>query len=283
MSLRMNQNVLSMRTHRHLFRMDRQSETHVTRLASGLRVNHAWDDPAAISVSERMRAQISSMTEAERNISHAINLLNTAESSLGSIDDKLIRMRALALEASNGTLSSSDRSYLDREFQQLKSEITRVASITEYNGLHLLDGTYSSGASGANGQGIKIHLGVHNVANEDYYYVNFNDMRAAALGLDTASIADTANSQAALARIDLALDNKNSEQTRIGSYVTRLQHSLNSLMQFRESTTESESTLRDADIARSMSDLTRSQILMQSSISMTTQANQLPNIVAGLF
>lgn len=282
MSLRMNTNVVSLTAHRHLYNVDRESQGAVDRLSSGLRVNKAWDDPAAIAVSDRMRMQIGSMVETERNVGYAINLLSTAEAGLSNIDDKLGRMRALAIEASNGTLSSLDRSFLDHEFQQLKSEINRVAEVTQYNGMSLLDGTYAPGA-GPNGQGIKFHLGTHNVSNEDYYHVNLADMRLGALGLDTVSLTNTAASQAAIGLIDSAQTVKHTEQTRLGSYVSRLQMSLESMAISRENTVASESTLRDADVAMSMSDFTRSQIRMQTTIAMTAQANQMPNMVAGLF
>ncbi|MCA9783441.1 MAG: flagellin [Calditrichaeota bacterium] len=283
MSLRMNHNVISMVAHRNLYKVDRESQTSIDRLSSGLRVNQAWDDPAAMAVSDRMRMQIGSMVETERNASYAINLLSTAEAGLNNIDDKLTRMRALAVEASNGTLSSLDRSYLDHEFQQLKSEINRVAEVTRYNGIKLLDGTYSQGASGPNGQGIKFHLGTYNVSNQDYYHVNLADMRLGALGLDSVSLTNTALSQAAIGTIDAAQILKSTEQTRVGSYVSRLQLSLESMMIHRENTVTSESTVRDADMAETMSSLTRAQIRMQTTIAMTSQANQLPNIVAGLF
>lgn len=169
MSLRINQNPLAIGVHRQLTNTQNSLDTAVTRLSSGLRINYAWDDPAGLAVSEKMRAQISSMVEAERNANYAINMFATAEGALSTIDEKLIRMRALSVEASNGTLSSLDRSYLNVEFQQLKSEITRIAEVTNYNGLSLIDGTYSQGASGAGGQGIKLHIGTYNVSNQDYY------------------------------------------------------------------------------------------------------------------
>jgi len=250
----------------------------VNRLSSGLRINNAWEDPAGLAVSEKFRAQIASMVEAERNANYGINLLATAEGALSVIDEKLIRLRALAIQASNGTLTSLDRSYLDVEFQQLKSEITRIANVTNYNGLQLLDGTYSTGTTG-----IKLHIGTYNVSNEDFYYINLADMTASGLGLgNSVLLTTTANAQSAIDIIDSAINIKVTERTRLGSYVERLHKTILNLQVSQETATSSESQIRDADIASEMSAFVRSQILMQSGVSMLAQANQLPAIVSSL-
>ncbi len=282
MSLRINQNSLAIGVHRHLSNTSQDLNRAVTRLSSGLRINYAWDDPAGLSVSEKLRAQIESLTEAERNANYAINMLATAEGALSVIDEKLIRMRALAVEASNGTLTNLDRGYLDVEFQQLKSEITRIAEVTNYNGLSLIDGTYSEGAGGEGGQGIKFHIGSYNEANQDYYYVNLADMTAEGLGLTDIDLTTTASAQAAIDLLDAVIDTKDTERTRIGSYVSRLQGTIANLQISRENAVTSESTIRDADVANEMSAFTRAQILMQTGISMQAQANSLPSMVAGL-
>ena len=282
MSLRINQNPLAIGVHRQISGTQNALEQAVTRLSSGLRVNYAWDDPAGLAVSERMRAQISSMVEAERNANYAINMFATAEGALATIDEKLIRMRALAIEASSGTLTSLDRSYLDVEFQQLKSEITRIANVTNYNGLNLIDGTYSDGATGAGAQGIKLHIGTYNVSNEDFYYVHLADMTASGLGLGNVDLTTTASAQSAIDTMDAVIDTKDTQRTQIGSYVSRLQMTVANLQVARENAVSSESTIRDADMAEEMAAFTRAQILMQSGIAMQGQANQLPQMVAQL-
>jgi flagellin len=282
MSLRINQNPLSIGVHRQISGTQNALNTAVTRLSSGLRINYAWDDPAGLAVSERMRAQIASMVEAERNANYAINMFATAEGALATIDEKLIRMRSLAVQASNGTLTSLDRSYLDVEFQQLKSEITRIAEVTNYNGLYLIDGTYSEGASGITGQGIKLHIGTYNVSNEDFYYVHLADMTASGLGLSSINLTSTAMAQNAIVQMDSVIDTKDTERTRIGSFVSRLQMTVANLQIARENAVASESMVRDADIAEEMAAFTRAQILMQSGVAMQAQANQLPQLVAQL-
>ncbi len=275
MSTRINNNVLALTAQRNIWETQGALDQAVTRLSSGLRINHSWDDPAGLAISERFRAQIASMEEAERNANANINLMQTAEGALAVIDEKLTRMRALAVEASNGSLLATDRSALNVEFQQLKSEVTRIAEVTNYNGLHLLDGTYSSG-------GIKFHIGTYNVQNQDYYHVTFNTMTSSALGLSNLTLTNTANAQAAIGTIDTAIESKDTERTRLGAYVERLQGTIEQLMVARENANASESQIRDADVAAEMSDFIRSQILMQTGVSMLAQANMVPQIVAGI-
>ncbi|MBZ0265336.1 flagellin [bacterium] len=276
MSTRINHNILSMTAQRNMWVTQNDMETSINRLSSGLRVNYAWEDPAGLAVSERMRAQISSMVEAERNANYDVNLLATAEGAMMVIDEKLNRMRALSVQASNGALTSTDRGYIDVEFQQLKSEITRIAETTNYNGLNLIDGSFSSGT------GIKFHIGTYNTANQDYYYVNINSMTAASLGLGSANLLTTTTAQSAILSLDSAINSKDSERTRVGSYVERLQNTILNLQISRENAQASESQIRDADIAEEMSNFVRSQILFQTGTSMLAQANMIPQIVSGL-
>lgn len=275
MSTRINHNILSLTAQRNIATTQMSLDKSVERLSSGLRINNSWDDPGGLAVSERFRAQIASMQEAERNANYNINLLATAEGALSTIDEKLIRMRALAIQASNGALTSEDRSALNVEFTQLRSEITRIANITNYNGNNLLNGDYSSDS-------LKFHIGTNNVADEDYYYVNLNSMTASGLGISGTSLTDTAVAQAAINSLDTAIQSKDTERTRLGSYVERLQNTVMNLQVSHENAVRSESQIRDADIAAEMSNFVRSQILMQSGVAMLSQANMLPQIIAGL-
>lgn len=280
MSTRINHNILSMTAQRNIWRTQNDLDNSLTKLSSGLRINNSWDDPAGLAVSERFRAQIDSMTEAERNANYNVNLLATAEGALSVIDEKLIRMRALSIQASNGALTSLDRAALNVEFNQLKSEITRIASTTNYNGLNLIDGTYSTGGSTPNG--VKFHIGTYNTSNQDYYYVQIGNMTSSGLGISSLTLADTASAQSAITTLDTAIDTKDTERTRIGSYVSRLQTTIMNLQISKEKATASESQIRDADIANEMSNFVRAQILMQTGVSMLSQANMVPQIVAGL-
>lgn len=297
MSTRISHNILSMNVQRNIHQNELTLNSAMNKLASGLRVQYAWDDAAGLAVSEKFRAQIGGMTEAERNANYNINLLSVAEGALQVIDEDLIRMRQLAIDASNGALTSPDRSFIDIEFQQLKSEITRVANVYNYNRINLLNGQLSSETSNgslgnsrsstiADSNSLKFHIGSNNNQGQDYYYINMGGATATHLGLITDSfntnVLDTASAQATIDVIDTAITSKDTIRAFIGSLVNRLQGNISELQISRENAQSSESTIRDADIASEMSDFTRAQILFNSGISMLTQSNALPNIVAGL-
>jgi flagellin len=297
MSMRINHNLLSMAAHRNLWGVQNQLDSAVQRLSSGLRINYAWDDPTGLGISERFRAQISGMQEAEKNANYNVNLLQTAEGALGVIDEKLIRMRAIAVQAANGSLTTLDRQVANVEFQQLKSEITRIANVTNYNGFYLINGArasatdntgtclalgYSQVTTTANSSAIKFHIGANNVTGDDYYYVNLGGMTASHLGLTSLDVCTTSNAQTALESIVTAINSKDVERTFIGSLVERLQNTILNLQVSQESATASESMIRDADMAQEMMNFTRAQILMQTGISMLTQANMVPSMVAGV-
>lgn len=277
MSTRINHNILSLTAQRNISQTQNQLDQAVNRLSSGLRINNAWEDPAGLAISERFRGQISSMQEAERNANYNVNLLETAEGALGVIDEKLTRMRALSVQAANGSLTDEDRTILDTEFKALRSEITRIAKVTNYNGLNLLNGDFSSTT-------VTFQIGTHTTDGEDYYGINIKEMTASALGLEASGIdlTKTDNARAAIDAIDTAVTSKDTTRTSIGSYVERLQNSILNLQYSNENAQKSESQIRDADIAAEMSNFTRSQILMQSGVSMLSQANQIPNIIGQL-
>jgi len=295
--MRINHNLLAMAAHRNIWAVQNQMDTAVQRLSSGMRINYAWDDPTGLGISERFRAQISGMQEAEKNANYNVNLLQTAEGALGVIDEKLIRMRAIAVQASNGALTTLDRQVANVEFQQLKSEISRIANVTNYNGFYLINGArasatdntgtclalgYSQVTTASNDTAIKFHIGANSTAGDDYYYVNLGGMTADHLGLTGLTVCTTGAAQTALDTIITAINSKDVERTFIGSLVERLQNTILNLQVSQESATASESTIRDADMAEEMMNFTRSQILMQTGISMLSQANMIPSLVAGV-
>jgi len=275
MSTRINQNILSLTAQRNLAVTQKLMDQSVQRLSSGLRINSAGDDPAGLAVSERMRGQIIGMVEAERNANYDVNLLETAEGATSVIDEKLVRIRGLAVEAANGALIASDRTALNVEFQHLKSEITRIAQVVNYNGLKLLDGTYSSAS-------ITFHIGANATSGKDYYSVNLNSMTASSLGLSAINVSTTAAAQTAITAIDTAILSKDNERTKIGAYIERLQNTILSLQISHENAVKSESTIRDADIATEMSNFVKSQILMRSGVAMLSQSNLIPQTIASL-
>ena len=297
MSMRINHNILAMSAHRNLWVTQQSLDSAVQRLSSGLRINYAWDDPTGLGISERIRAQLSGMIEAEKHANYNINMCATAEGALSVIDEKLIRMRSIAVQASNGSVTSTDRMVANVEYQQLKSEISRIANTTNYAGLKLINGNFSStvnnttsclglgynGASiSASANSLKFHIGANNVMGEDYYYVNIASMTASALGIDGTDVCNTITAQSSLDAIDAAILSKDITRTFLGSMVERLQNTILNLQIGQETASSAESTIRDADMAYEMMNFTKAQILMQTGVSMMSQANMLPSIVAGV-
>jgi flagellin len=297
MSTRINHNLLSLGAQRAIWSTQGELDTAVQRLSTGLRINYAWDDPTGLGISERLRASIAGMQEAEKNASYNVNMLQTAEGALSVIDEKLIRMRAIAVQASNGVLTTLDRQVANVEFQQLKSEVDRIARTANYNGFYLLDGSHSAAALGADttlglglnavstagdANSIKFHIGESNVVGQDYYYINIAGMTVSSLGISGLDVSNTATAQAAVDGIIAAIDSKDVTRTFLGSMASRLQNTILNLKIQQESATSSESTIRDADFAAEMSNFTRAQILMQTGVSMLSSANEVPKIIAQL-
>jgi len=274
MSMRINHNLLALQAHRNLQLTQRALDKAVQRLSSGLRINNAADDPAGLAISEKMRAHIASLEQATRNANYGMNLLQTAEGAMSVIDEKLVRMRQLAVEAATGTMSDEDRTYADTEFQALKSEITRIAQVTEYNGKKL-DGTFSVGNV--------LHIGIHNVDNKDKLTVDLNNMTATALGLaDALNISTMAMAQSAITMVDSAIESKDTARTNVGAYIERLTNAITNLQISTENAVASESQIRDADIALEMANFVRAQILQRAGVSMMAQANMVPQTVAAI-
>lgn len=187
MSLSINHNLMAANSARNLTNHYGELAIHTRRLSSGLRVGQASDDAASLAIRELMRADITSLGQGIRNANDAISLVQTADGALGIIDEKLIRMKELAVQASTGTYNSDQRIIIDSEYQQMASEITRIASATDFNGIHLLNGNLSGmehNGSGLVSSGkLKVHFGTGNSSAEDYYYIQINMASASALGL----------------------------------------------------------------------------------------------------
>ena len=181
------------------------------------------------------------MVEAEKNANYNINMMQTAEGSLSVIDEKLVRMRAIAVQASNGVLTQLDRQVANVEFQQLKSEVDRIARTANYNGFYLLDGSRASatnnssstlalGFSGVStaesANSIKFHIGENNVVGQDYYYIHVAGMTSSALGLEGLDVSNTASAQAAVETLIDAISSKDVTRTFLGSMVSRLQNTI---------------------------------------------------------
>ncbi|MFJ7970140.1 flagellin [Psychrobacillus sp. NPDC096389] len=222
------------------------------RISTGYRINRAADDPAGLAISEKMRAQIRGLGQAARNIQDGISLLQTAEGALNETHSILQRMRELSVQSANDTLTDNDRSQLAIEFDELKKEISRIASDTEFNTKTLLDGSQSSLKiqAGANaGQQIELTIG---------------NMGASAIGGDSLSISTRDGANNAIGQLDKAITKVSNERSRMGTYTNRLEHAYNNAVNMEENLTAAESRIRDADIAKEIMAMTKANILMQA-------------------
>lgn len=295
MSLTINHNLLSANVARNLSSSYSSLSTSTERLSSGLRVNSAADDAAGLAVREIMRAEISSLNQGVRNANDAISMIQTADGALGVIDEKLIRMKELAMQASTGTYSSDQRLIIDSEYQAMASEITRIANATDFNGIHLLNGNLSGASSTHNGAGVtstgpmKVHFGTSNDSSEDYYYVSINSATASALGLglgaastDGKSISTQELAQKALASLDKAIVSKDKIRANLGALQNRLENTITNLSIQSENTSAAESQISDVDVATEMTEFTRQQIKVQTAVAMLSQANSLGKLALQL-
>jgi flagellin len=270
MGLRVNTNIASLTAQRNLASVSGRLQGNFSRLSSGLRIASASDDAAGLAVSERMRAQIASFVVAGRNAQDGVSLSQTAEGSLQEVANNLTRMRELAIESSNGTLSVSDRAALDTEFQQIISEIDRVATQTTFNGVNLLDGSTAS---------LDIQVGAN--AGETIT-VNLADTTATTLAIGTLDVTSVANAQTALAAIDTAVDTVNTARGDLGASQNRMVSTIASIANARENLSAAESRIRDVDVAAETANLTRNTILQQAAVSVLSQANVQPQLALKL-
>ncbi|MDP3426242.1 MAG: flagellin [Humidesulfovibrio sp.] len=293
MSLIINHNLMASSTARILGQSYSALSVSTQRLASGLRVNSAADDAAGLAVREIMRAEITSLQQGIRNANDAISMIQTADGALGVIDEKLIRMKELAMQASTGTYSSDQRLIIDSEYQAMASEITRIANATDFNGIHLLNGNLSndthSGAGIVSTGKMKVHFGTGNDSSEDYYYITINNSTASALGVGLAasgtngkSISTQALAQQALDSLNNAIISKDKIRANLGSMQNRLQNTITNLAIQAENTQAAESSISDVDVATEMTEFTRQQILTQSAVAMLSQANGLGRLAMQL-
>lgn len=269
-------------------------ETSTQRLSSGLRVNSSADDAAGLAIRELMRADISALQQGTRNANDAISLVQTADGALGVIDEKLIRMKELAEQAATGTYDSTQRLMIESEYQQMASEITRIANATDFNGMKLLDGTLSSDThdgSGLVSKGkMKIHFGTQNDSAEDYYYIQIGNCTASALGVgnqaSTNSKAYTVSTQEAaqkaLVGINDAIVSKDKIRAHLGAIQNRLENTITNLTTQAENLQSAESRISDVDVATEMTQFVRNQILTQSAVAMLSQANSMPQMAMQL-
>jgi flagellin len=278
MALFINTNVASESAQKNLGANQAKLAVSFNRLSSGLRINSAKDDAAGLAISESLKSQIRSYNVAERNASDGISLSQTAEGALGEVHDILGRMRELATQASNGTLTGKDRDYLQTEFTQLQSEIGRIQGSAKFNGKQLLSATATN---------IKLQVGLDDTAS-DQIDVTLGGLSlttiASSGGVGGAALAGTGASAAlaSLATIDAAIDDVSTSRATFGAAMNRLETAQSSIQTMRLNLSAANSRIRDVDVASETAALSRNQVLTQAGVSVLAQANQLPQLAFGL-
>jgi flagellin len=276
MGLRINTNVPSLVAQRNLRSTRANLDRSLERLSSGSRINHAGDDAAGLAISESLRAQIRGIGQAERNAQDGISLIQVAEGGMVEISNILIRMRELGVQASSDTVGPKERKFLDTEFQQLMEEIERIANSTEFNGTPLLNGA---------GTAFEVQIGTKNnplVDRIKLFDPYTSNVTIVSLGLNLANVADKVSAQNCLATVDHALNGVTATRAEFGAMQNRLQSVISNLTVNKENMMSANSRIRDADLAEETSELTKSQILMQSGVSVLSQANASIKSVLGL-
>ena len=266
MSLIINNNPASIAAQRNLSINTAALQKSVEHLSSGLRITRAADDAAGLGVSETLRAHIRSINQATRNANDGISLTQVADGAAATIGNLLARLRELSSQSSSGTVGSTERSYLDQEFGALRSEIDRIASVSEFNGQALL-----SGASNT----FEVFVGFKSGAGNSLT-LNLKDLDLTSIGLGSVNISTSANAQSALSNIDSAISAVASARADYGSIQNRFEAAISNLQVTSENFTAAESRIRDADIAYETSLFTKNQVLVQSGIAVLAQANALP-------
>ncbi len=299
MGLVINTNIASINAQRNMNRTIGALNSSLSRLSSGMRITSAKDDAAGLAISEKMKAQIRGLSQAERNANDGISMVQTAEGAMNEVSGILIRMRELAVQSSTGTLGAEERGYLNSEFKDLVKEIDRIAEVTEFNGRKLLDGTSSAGVTFQVGLSADSSDQITAKVGQN---IKGGDIGADQLGLSilttnadgtaatwqtsgslaSQSLASADGATGSLAVIDRAIKDISGARGGLGSVQNRLSITVNNLATQRENISAANSRIRDVDVADETVRMTRSQILMQAGVSVMAQANQLPSMALSL-
>lgn len=266
MGLRINTNVASLNAQRNLHGTRNGMNRSLERLSSGQRINRAGDDAAGLAISENLKAQIRGLGQAERNAEDGVSLVQIAEGALGEVSNILIRLRELSVQAASDTIGPTERKFLNVEFEQLTSEVDRIANSTEFNRVPLLNGT---------GAVFDIQIGTRNdpITDRLTFDASSADVNVAALGLNLASVADKISAQNSLSAIDQSIVSVSGIRADFGALQNRLQSTINNIQVSVENLSAANSRVRDTDIAAETAELTKQNILMQAGTSVLAQAN----------
>lgn len=291
-----NTNVSATLASNAIVRNERAMSTAMERLATGRRINSASDDAAGLAIASKMTSQVKGLEQASRNANDAISLVQTVEGAGKEILNILTRMKELSVQATSGTYSATDRDAMDLEFQQLKSEITRIETNTTWNGQVLMDGadTVAAQVGAGSGQTMSMTFGNWSLENDtttDATASVYGDTNGASnnvansagnanmgnIDLQDATRAATANSA-----LDIAISGASAEVAKYGAYINRLEYASDNLLNVAQNTDASRSRIEDADYAEETSELAKTQIIAQAGTAMLAQANQIKQTVLAL-
>ncbi|MGN0161832.1 MAG: flagellin [Lachnospiraceae bacterium] len=263
-------NLTAMNANRNLSGVTSAQAKSTEKLSSGYRINRAGDDAAGLTISEKMRSQIRGLNKASTNAQDGISLVQVAEGALNETHSILQRMNELATQAANDTNTSSDRAAIQKEINQLTSEINRIRSTTQFNTMNLLDGSFTSKnlqVGSLCGQAISISI---------------KNMNASSLGVSGLKVSSFSAAGAAMAAIQKAINSVSDMRSTLGAIQNRLEHTINNLDATSENTQAAESRIRDVDMAKEMVEYSKNNILAQAGQSMLAQANQATQGVMSL-
>jgi flagellin len=264
MSLRIQHNVEALNAHRQLQSTSDKLSKAMERLSSGYRINRAADDAAGLAISEKMRGQIRGLGQAQRNLQDAVSMVQTAEGSLNEVHSMLQRVRELAVQYKNGTLSSTNQSALQNEINQLASEIERLGTSADFNGIKLLNTNTTISFQVGSNDGETIGVATISLGS-----------------IVTASVFQLGGAND-ISEIDVAIDQISAQRATFGAVQNRFEHSLANIAIYQENLVAAESRIRDVDMAAETVEMTKEQILSQAGTAMLAQANQLPQNVLSL-
>lgn len=269
MGLRVNTNTSALNTKFHLRNTNSSVQKAMQRLSSGSRINSSSDDAAGLAISEKMRGDLRGLKQVDRNSQDGISLTQVAEGNLSQIANMLVRLRELGVQAASDTINDDNRKLVDIEYQQVKEEIERIASSSEFNGTKLLDGS---------GETMDFQVNTRNVPTVDR--ISFDpaqaDVGLISLGLDSATVEDKLGAQDSLALVDQAMSQVSTLRAAFGSIQSRLNTTSENIKNNLESISAANSRIKDTDIAEESSEMAKQNLMLQAGTAVLAQANQQP-------
>jgi flagellin len=272
MGMSVRTNIAAMMASGQLGRTQKNLGSSLQQISSGLRINKAADDAAGLGVATSLETAVISTQQSMRNTNDGISIIQTAESATQEVTDMLQRMRELAVQSASETLADEERSYIADEFNQLRSEVARVASVTEFNGVALADGTTST---------LNVQVGINN-DTASRVAISLVNLTTSGLGINSMSLSSVTDAQNALDFIDTALASVNSSRSVLGAVQNRLDSALNNAQNYMEALSSAEAQIRDTDYATETSNLTKLQIMQQAGVASLAQAKNMNQSVISL-